>query len=180
MSMYHKAFIFDSGSFETSLSSILREALGSNDSALLLRFIENNWPSLTDPNTGEPLTSDWRLIVDTGDVQRCGDIALTLYYDPNENIGLGYDWSELDDLLLRLLPGRGGAVVLGKCFGASNQPFDPGRQGSYFQSPEFVRENLLLINRLMCLKTEDADALSKVKDMLQAASTRNKGLYITF
>jgi hypothetical protein len=86
--MEHKAFVFDFRSFESELRPILEKALNDNESSELLRFIEANRAALKDPYEGEPLGEDWFEAAEGNDL-RWGDFALTKYYEPTDDVGLG-------------------------------------------------------------------------------------------
>ena len=65
-------------------------------------------------------------------------------------------------------------------FGSSEVYFNPGKQGSYFQSPEKVRENFELINSLSNEKLHKLSDIDILKNMFLDALVLRKGLYITF
>ncbi len=122
--MDHKAYAFDYAGFQRRLAPILYAALETGDAGPLRAFIEANRAELTDPYEGEPLEE-----LPDGDVHELGDFALTAFYDPACDIGLADDWEEAGD------------AALGVPFGPPSNLFDPGRMGSYFQSPELVERN---------------------------------------
>jgi hypothetical protein len=175
MAMEHKAFVFDFRGFDGELRPILEQALRTNDGGELLRFIERHRASLKDPYEGEPLAEDWRDGVESEDAQVFGDYALTKYYEPSEDLGLGPNWEMLQSRLLTRL-GNDGAV-LGRTVGPADNPFDPGKMGSYFQTEEDVRANL---HALLALRNsgaaEEAEHLVRT---LRAAAERARGLYVT-
>ena len=178
MSMEHKAFIFDYQSFIKELANILDEALKTGENEALIDFIEENVAFLKDPYEGEPLDASWKEIIEIEDVNQYGDFALTKFYNPQEDIGLSYDWETLQELLQS--EGLKQDIVLGEVFGSEDNCFDPGKQGSYFQSSEQVNKNLQFINNLIKRKPEVASELGELVEMLQQASEVQKGLYITF
>src|SRR5690349_15161787 len=92
MSMEHKAFVFDWESFLQELSELLFSALVSDDTTRLKAWINSNVADLKDPYEGEPLTKDWEDTLDVKDAHQYGDFALTKYYDPARDIGLGHEW----------------------------------------------------------------------------------------
>jgi hypothetical protein len=63
---------------------------------------------------------------------------------------------------------------LGKPLGSAGVVFDPGRVGSYFQSPEFVRQSVRLLQR--CPQSE----LRGFHELLSRAAVAGRGLYVTF
>src|SRR5215468_5200920 len=157
MSMSHKAFVFDYEAFESQLRAILERALRTRDVGEIRAFIMANRAALRDPYEGEPLGADWEDLLERKDVDEYGDFALTRYYDPTRDIGLGDDWHEVPERMILGVP----LVVEGRAF-------DPGKQGSYFQPPALVQAHLQALG---------AD-LEPVRKMLEAAA--GKGLYVTF
>jgi hypothetical protein len=176
--MEHKAFVFDYQSFIKELAKILDEALKTGENEALVGFIEENAALLKDPYEGKPLDASWRELIEIEDVNQYGDFALTKFYNPQEDIGLGYDWVALQELLE--IEGLKQDIVLGEVFGSEENCFDPGKQGAYFQSSEQVSRNLQVIKNLIKRKPKVASELSQLLDMLQQASEVQKGLYITF
>lgn len=178
MSMEHKAFLFDYAGFHKELEAILIGALDSKEIDALRNFILENLDNLKDPYEGEPLDSDWEEMVDPKDVHQYGDFALTLFYDPQSDIGLGYEWDILENL-----PDDGdfeSSPVLGVPLGKNNNVFDPGKIGSYFQSPELVQSNLTKLNSIFSNSTDDSASLESAIEMLNEAKNEKKGLYVTF
>ena len=104
----------------------MEQALAANDSAELEEFIDRYRAELKDPYEGKPLPEDWRETLGNRDVQEYGDFALTRFYDPNADCGLGCCWNEIDDAL----PEEDREVLLGLPFGPRHNRFDPGRYGS--------------------------------------------------
>lgn len=176
--MEHKAFIFDYQFFLDDLSEILNHALKDNETFELIKFIEKHRQELRDPYEGEPLLEDWIDTIEFGTPEEYGDFALTRYYEPAKDMGLGYEWEEIDDCLERLGESFR-AAVLGRLFGSKDNVFDPGKMGSYFQSPEQIKENLLLLQEGLKRHPELA-ILKKAIAMLKTAAEEGKGLYVTF
>jgi hypothetical protein len=170
MAMEHKAFVFDFQGFEKELRPILEKALASNNSSELLRFIEANRASLKDPYEGEPLGEDWREMAEGQDPHQWGDFALTKYYEPSDDRGLGPRWEALQSQLLAKL-GKDQAL-LGKTVGPPANPFDPGKMGSYFQSEEDVKANLSELQRLQGNGAGEADRLVEILRAAAAKRTR--------
>lgn len=187
MSMEHKAFIFDYDSFIKELAGILEDALLNSEPRNLITFIENNLQNLKHPDEGEPLDSSWREILETElitqnittDISHYGDFAITKYYNPGNNIGIGYDWARLDDELVTEL-NVNISPLLGIEFGPENNYFDPGKMGSYFQSSDLVKRNLDLLNSLPLNMQENLPTIPILKKMLSDALALKQGLYITF
>jgi hypothetical protein len=114
------------------------------------------------------------------DVHQYGDLALTKYYRPDDDIGLGAEWEEQAALLATA--GLGREMLLGHPLGpAGGQPyFDPGKMGSYFQSMGEVRDQLRQLDRLGFHRPEIAKQVQPVRTMLDQAASAGSGLYVTF
>ena len=174
MSMTHKAFVFDYARFDADLRPILVRALETGDCTELKEFIRRHLSELTDPYEGEPLTESWESMLEYRDAHQYGDFALTRYYDPSADIGLGADWQSVEELLEK--HGITNATILGQALGPANNPFDPGKMGSYFQSASMVKASL---EKLDALPAKQA-IIDEARSMLVKASDQNKGLYVTF
>jgi len=126
VSMPHKAYAFDWSAFASDgLHSVLLDALSSGVTRGLIRYIEANLDHLKDRYEGAPLSDNWQDMLENRDVHELGDIALTRFYDPAEDRGIGDDWRDIDEQLSE----AGQAALLGTPFGSSRAYFDPGRQG---------------------------------------------------
>ncbi len=169
--MEHRAYEFDWATFDTDLRPILADALGSNDTSQLLSYIDTNISELTDPYEGLPLTSDWQSQVEHIDeVHTLGDFALTRFYNPVDDFGVGDAWTEISDALNESCQ----VAMLGQTVGPTDNPFDPGRMGSYFQSPNTVVQSIVELAAVNDPKL--ADYLS----LLNACRSKNRGVYVTF
>lgn len=165
MSIKHKAFVFDYRAFERELMPLLVQSLEMNDASRLFEFVEANQTDLVDPYEGEPLNDDWRSMLEVEDPHQVGDFALTKYYDPVTDIGIGSEWMSLVDTVRDL--------VLGKPIGPRSNPFDPGKMGSYFQSPEDVAAAYEAVKR--------TSGVSHDAVLFYERALRDpKGLYVTF
>ncbi len=118
MSMNHKAFAFDDRTFTEELRGLLVEALRTGEGGALKSFIDADPSAFEDPDEGGPLDDSWQSVIATGDPQTCGDVALTKYYDPTDDIGVDGDWMELD-LVLAQHDLR--AVLLGEPLGSRDR-----------------------------------------------------------
>lgn len=173
--MEHKAFVFDYQPFEQELLPMLEDALISNDCTELIRFIRLNLDNLSDPYEGEQLTKDWESLIVVADAHQYGDFALTKYYDPKLDTGLGAGWNSVQELIP---PGQTISPILGRFIGPHANPFDPGKLGSYFQSEHQVQES---IHRLRNVARQNLPStLVEAVQMLEQAQQDKKGLYITF
>jgi hypothetical protein len=177
--MFHKANAFDWRAFERDeLPELLSRALETNDTSGLLAYVERNQHVLKDPYEGDPLDDDWQALLENHDVHEFGDFALTRFYDPAADRGLGYSWNEIDDAL----PEEGRRALLGCSPGPAHNRFDPGRYGSYFQTPQRVAESLALVRGfdLSRLDGQDRRVLERFKGLLEECLTAGLGLYVTF
>ena len=179
MTMEHQAFIFDYDDFNNELSEVLSNAIRTNEIGELIAFIARNLSYLKDPYEGEPLDLYWQELIEHNDIDEYGDFAITKYYNPQSNIGLGYGWEKINDLLLEEL-NVAISPLLGTPFGSAENYFDPGKLGSYFQSPEQVKQNLRLLDSLSQEQLKTLPNIALLKTMLSEALALNKGLYITF
>lgn len=178
MTMAHRAFAFDYAKFHDELRPVLLAALETGDAAALRAWIDANLAVLVDPDEGEPLSKNWQALLEVGDVHELGDYALTKYYDGDLDIGLDVDWEELAELLEKsgLAPG----LTLGTPLGGDDAPFDPGRQGSYFQTPADVTAAVAQLQALLQTQPALATDLLPLQGMFQQAARHRSGLYVTF
>jgi hypothetical protein len=179
MSIDHKAYLFDYDRFAIELKSNLEDALLTENINSLITFIQQNLSFLKHPDLGEPLDVNWKQMLVNKDVHEYGDFALTKFYDPEDCIGLSNDWREIDDLLCYEF-GEGSLITLGKLLGPKDNFFDPGKMGSYFQSPHQVQKNLIWLEDTLEQRPELLEYLISVINMLKPASKQGQGLYITF
>lgn len=179
MSMEHKAFVFDYSAFTAEIGQILYQALSSNEVSLLIDSIEKNLSALSIPYSGEPLDSNWRNLIETGDAHEYGDFLITKFYSPQVDIGLGEIWNEVHLALEECFPEQT-EILLGSAFGPESNYFDPGKMGSYFQSLVQVQNSHSLIEEFVNLYPEKSHLVASVQRMFQCAIKEQKGLYITF
>ena len=71
-------------------------------------------------------------------------------------------------------------ILLGECIGVPDFYFDPGKMGSYLQSPTQVKNNLKLIQNYLKEEPKSIIFLQDIKLMFEKAIKEEKGLYITF
>jgi len=164
--MEHKAFVFHFEEFDRDLRPILELSLRTNDSRALIQFVREHQPSIRDPFEGNPIDDDWLTQVETPDAHQVGDYALTRYYDPGSDIGLGYEWVNLNNELRTL--------SLGSPIGPIENVFDPGKMGSYFQSREDLRLNYEDVRGC------SEQSAGKLLAMYELALQTDTGLYVTF
>ena len=170
--MEHKAYIFDHFRFAQELEPILRAALHWNRCAELVAFVEEDLRSFSDPYEGEPLRDHWQEMVNPPDVHQYGDFALTKYYQPASDIGLGEAWIAIHEYLQAAPVAR--SAILGTTIEEDGVVFDPGKMGSYIQSASDVVQNITLI------RASRSDELAPALEMLEEASKLSRGLYVTF
>jgi len=170
--MEHKAFAFDYDGFERELRPLLQGALVSESPESLVAFIKRDLARFCDPYEGDQLQDDWENLVEAKDVHQYGDFALTKYYNPAADIGLGSEWEEIRVVVERELGTS--ASVLGRTLAAQGRVFDPGKMGSYFQSRLDIERNIAQLERL------DEPRLKPLAMMLDKARAARTGLYVTF
>lgn len=170
MAMSHKAYAFDWRRFEFDLYPLVEDALAANDPAVLEAFIEAHRHALTDPYEGQPLPEDWRAVLENRDVHEYGDYALTRFYDPADECGIAEDWAEIS----HRLPTVAVDALHGFSIGPPDRLFDPGRYGSYFQTPDQVRESLAALTPL------GLPELARFVELLERCVADGRGVYITF
>ena len=180
VSMSHKAYAFDWSAFvRDELHSVLLDALSSGDERGLIRYIEANRHYIKDRYRGGPLSDDWKDSLGNCDVHEFGDFALTRFYDPTEDYGIDHYWLDLD---FEHLPEVCQAALLGTPFGPRGAYFDPGRQGSYFQTPHEVVRSLASIRRidLSNMDRDQRESWEQFKKLLEECAKAGSGLYVTF
>jgi hypothetical protein len=170
MSMSHKAFAFNWYAFDFDLSPILLAALDADDGSELADIVNQERHRLTDPYNGDPLPEDWRTVLEVGDVQELADFALTLYYGVQEDHGVGSAWLTLNESLTA----EQRLALLGGTIGVGDRLFDPGRLGSYFQSPEVIGESLKVLDGVA------ANEVQCFRELLAECAVWRLGVYVTF
>jgi hypothetical protein len=141
MAMSHKAYAFEWQAFELGLRTVLERALMDRNSQELLLLIERERSAFKDPYGGEPLGEKWQATLENRDEQEVGDYALTRYYEPSDDFGLGDEWPAIDSAI----SASARSALLGNPIGPTSYRFDPGRQGSYFQTADQCRTSLQIL-----------------------------------
>jgi hypothetical protein len=181
MSMSHKAYAFDWLRFERNeLSRVLWHALETSNPAALRSYITAHVDELKDPYEGEPLDLAWEEKLENRDVHEYGDYALTRFYDPAEDWGsIAAQWRAIDG---RLSTDADRSALLGTPFGPPGNYFDPGRQGSYFQTPEEIAESLSRVRQFSTADLEEyqEESLKRFEQLLKQCAADHRGLYVTF
>jgi hypothetical protein len=173
----HKAYIFNYTRFEKELSLILAQALSSKQTDELQKFINENIGLIKTPWGGEVIESGWESLLEIQDEHNYGDLALTKYYDPASDHGLGDIWLDLPDALTDRQD-----LFLGSPFGPTNNFFDPGKSGSYFlRNPEL---RLIIKNIAEVLQGNTAttykDIVANYSQFIGTALREGQGIYVTF
>ncbi|HZN68256.1 MAG TPA: hypothetical protein VFB66_23420 [Tepidisphaeraceae bacterium] len=179
MSMDHKAYAFDYDAFDAELRPVLEGSLRSGDVGPLLGFIREHFAELKDPYEGEPLEGNWQDLLTYEDPQEYGDFALTKYYEPSDNLGVGTDWTALEELLVGELE-QGTDFTLGHTVGPPGNVFDPGRMGSYFMTAEEVESRHHSLQMLVAQKPERRPRLEGLVGMYEKLLRSGTGAYQTF
>ena len=114
-------------------------------------------------------------MIETHDAHQYGDFALTRYYDPSKDIGLGSSWQAIQDVVRS---DRSISPILGSVVGSSDDPFDPGKMGAYFQSNEQVHESLEYL--LQLAQEKPPEEIDEAVELMEQVAQSQKGLYVTF
>jgi hypothetical protein len=161
LSFDHKAFAFDFETYRKELRPVLDRALLSGSSDELLVYIAREFTNLKHPFEGGPLPADWDTQFDTRSSQFTGELAMTRYFDPSEDLGL-----------------PGDEIIKGEVVGPPEAPFDPGLMDSYLQDPACVERNH---QRLLAATSIHGEAeIQNLIGMLKVAADRKLGLYVVF
>ncbi|MCX6368834.1 MAG: hypothetical protein NTX57_19300 [Armatimonadetes bacterium] len=164
MSNLHKAFVFDEAAFRRDLAPILDR----HDDTALEHFISDHRAQLRNPRNGVHIESDWRDDAAFDGFGRRATLALTAYYDPTANIGLGSAASKCRFGLIDLYP-ESRVFVGGGALGVPD---------GYFQSASYVAESVAILENLRAQLPLKAEIIDPVLIMLHAATAENKGLYL--
>jgi hypothetical protein len=166
MSLDHNAFEFDWVEFSSDLLPVLEAAIRADSGAALTEFIRRNLDTCRNPYDGRSLDDSWEESLEAGDLQELADFALTKFYDPGNSQGLGFEWMDVS----ARLPAPCRQALLGTALAG----FDPGRQGSFFQTPAEV------VQSIERLAGQSDPALASFKMLLVSARRNQRGIYTTF
>ncbi len=171
----HKMFVFDYTTFQVELAGILAKALQSNRTGRLQSWIDARALQVHDPVEGEPVGRDWRDFLAESDVQEYGDFAMTVFYTPARFRGLRIEYNSAREKLLKkgMSEDAWTYAVLGWPLGPEGKRFDPGRMGTYAQSPEQVEAGL------DALVGFGDVVLEPVIETLGEAQRRGLGVFVT-
>src|SRR5260221_9040117 len=143
--MEHHAFVFDYDAFDAELLPVLKYVLSLENVESLIQFIDIHLTHLSMPLDGTPLDLSWRDSLAEQDVNGCGALALTRYYNPLDDVGLLFEWDDLWDFLDQYGLSE---IMLGTPLSRRLVGFYPMGEYSYVQSPEEVTENLKRLEEL--------------------------------
>ena len=152
MSNLHQAFVFNEAGFRSALAPVLSR----QDSDGLERFLTEHRAQLAGKEPDED-----------GFAARAA-WALTAFYDPTKNIGLGSSASKCRFGLIDLYPE--GRVFVGG--GALDVV------GGVFQSAEYVAESAAILEKLRADFPLKAEIIDPVLAMLHPAARAGQGIYI--
>ncbi len=175
--MLHKAFEFDFKSFDKELRPILVDAIFNDNCDNLAEFIRVNKNSISDPYEGSALNEAWETMIEPKDAHQYGDFALTRYYSPKKDIGLGSSWESVQQIIVDKCE-MSVSPILGVIVGPANDPFDPGKMGSYFQDIGLAKSSLKHLKALE--KIHQTRELRCAIELLKTIVKVGKGLYVTF
>lgn len=189
--MEHKSFLFNTSAFKKELSEIILTAGDTENEDLLTCFINENLEDLKSPYSGEELTGEWEEELGTEDVQELADFAMTKYYNPDEELGLSYNWDTLLESFDKLdLKFNSEYYILGESLKSENFNLDPGRMGLGFVNSKDIccihRELISLKqNFIEICETENFDeeiisAYDELIEIYEEAKESNCGLLMTF
>ncbi len=166
MSFEHKAFAFDWQAFADEMLPWISDALSTEDRERFVRLVDANLTLYRCPYDGRALSSSWKDFLDVGDAQELADFALTKYYDPTDDHGLGEAWIEEEVML----PENMRHALLGYPI----VHFDPGRQGSYVFAVDHA------LNSAELLRKAKSALVREYAGFLEEVARRGFGVYVTF
>lgn len=198
MGMEHKCFLFDTVNFNKELREIIILSGETNNSDVLIKFINSNLSKICSPYTGESLTVDWEDELENGSIQELCDFAMTKYYSPDEEDGLSYAWDALLESLRNLTMNfKTEIYILGSPLESESFIFDPGGMGLgfvYLEDIPVIYSELVGLKQCFmenCLtslsnvlyeidETELIHAYDKLVFIYKTAKEMERGLLITF
>lgn len=196
MSISHKAYLFATAEFDRQLAPLLYSALARNDPAGLRDYIRANQQDLHDPDEEMPLAEDWETHYHL-DVQQYAAFALTNFYDPTDDWGLGHDFDALGAYLESVPKAKKytGALLGGYLFGPKGKRLDPGYMGTGLATRGQVRALLAVLEKTKwppvpgpdspvfakcyykpASAADVQDALRRLTDLYRRAAGEGKGL----
>lgn len=128
MSMAHKAFLFDTETFHSTIEPVMKACVANPEAAR--KYICEHYSQFQSPYTGEVLDEDWEDEFDSPTLQVYFDILLTACYDVDDDMGLGYMWDAVNDLIAELdVFDDSQVAVLGRELIIGDVQVDPGMMG---------------------------------------------------
>lgn len=150
MSMEHKAFIFDTEQYHKTIEPMLEKCCATHnthDTQEIQDYISKHLSKFTSPYSGDPLYENWLDELETRDMQEFFDILLTSCYDCNHDIGLGYAWEAVINMI--------------SCFGSSDSP------ESYVLGYPLTYHNVVIDPGAMGLGVIEASEIASRKDYVE-------------
>ncbi len=144
----------------------MSEALSAEDRESFVRFVDANLTHCLSPYDGSALSPSWKDLLEVGDAQELADFALTKYYDPADDHGLGETWVEEE----AALPENMRPALLGHPIAH----FDPSRQGSYVVAADHAPNSAELLRKAKSALVRD------YAGFLENVARRGFGVYVTF
>lgn len=128
MSMAHKAFLFDTETFHSTIEPVMKACVANPEAAR--KYICEHYSQFQSPYTGEVLDEDWEDEFDSPTLQVYFDILLTACYDVDDDMGLEYMWDAVNDLIAELdVFDDSQVAVLGRELIIGDVQVDPGMMG---------------------------------------------------
>lgn len=198
MSMDHKAFLFDTVSFNKELANSILDAGTTHNVESLHKFIHDNIGRTYSIYTGEPITSEWENELQNGDVQELADYALTCFYSPEEDIGLSCYWDALlNGLGLLPLKHQVEYYIIGRPLTSGDFVLDPGFMGLgfvYFEDIPHMYNELVSLKKQFIhvmprlakefddeITMEDlSESYNELIQIYECAKAKKSGLMMTF
>lgn len=147
MGMDHKAYLFDMEKYHMDIEGILDECCRSKSTLRAEAYISEHWMELSSPYNGEKLDRDWKKELSDNSFQEYCDILLTACYDYGRDIGLGYNWDGINEILKQMdFMDHTEECVLGNEIIFYDITIDPGAMGLGIVEIEdvaFIYEKLL-------------------------------------
>ncbi|WP_166243409.1 hypothetical protein [Paenibacillus turpanensis] len=151
MGMEHKAYLFDTNRFDRELKPVINTSVLLSDTKGLEDFISSHVGEVRSVYTGELLGIDWKNSLENGGIQELCDIALTLYYSPDEDMGLSYGWDALNEALsMTSIKFPSDYYILGESIEYGSFQLDPGGLGLGFV---YSKDIAIMYNDLVSIKS---------------------------
>lgn len=196
MSMEHKAFLFYLKRYHEEIEPIIKKCCGENGDHYAVQYIEQHYKNLKSPYLGDQLDAMWHDEIERDTIQEYIDFILTACYEPDEDIGLGYAWEALYELLEKLDSANCTEKwILGSPLEYNGIIVDPGYMGlGIIESREVsdIKKALFLLekkikkivihNKYFCDYTDEEiiNAYYDLCDIYKIAEERQLGIMMTF